>query len=203
MKTTLAIGAICAVVGLTGAGAGAQAQTYRLSDNARLPAHSLPGSAHLPDFRGVAPRPVACDVDPMIASVTLTKGARPGQVSVSYEVVNAGRTAWTSGPRQQGVNLLARNGSTGRDFRNHQSMTGMAAAGARMIRYDSPMISNAFDDFEFGGHVDVAISYDPDIAIDGNTCNDDRAYANNTLRIDNAAILGFMRGTATRQTFRR
>lgn len=202
MKTPLITGAVCAAVCLTGAVA--QAQTYRIADNARvLPERTLPGNARLPDLRGVTPRPVACDVDPMISSVTLTKGARRGQVSVSYEVVNAGRTAWTSGPRQQGVNLVAHNGNTGRAFRNHQAMTGMAGAGASMVRYDSPMISNAFDDFEFGGHVDVAITYDPDIAIDGNRCNDDRTYSNNTLRIDNSAILGFMRGTASRQTFRR
>ena len=202
MKTPIVIGAVCGAICLTSAVA--QAQTYRIADNARvLPERTLPGNARLPDPRGLTPRPVACDVDPMISSVTLTKGAGRGQVSVSYEVVNAGRTAWTSGPRQQGVNLVAHNGNTGRDFRNHQAMTGMAGAGASMVRYDSPMISNAFDDFEFGGHVDVAITYDPDIAIDGDRCNDDRAYSNNTLRIDNSAILGFMRGTQTRQTFRR
>jgi len=201
MKTTLAIGTICAAACLIGTIA--QAQSYRLPENARpLPERSLPGSAGLPDPRGYAPRPVACDVDPRVASVTLTKGARPGQVSVSYEVINAGRGAWASGPRQQNVSLVARNNNTGREFRNRQALTVSAGAGATMLRYTSPMISNAFDDFEFGGEVTVAIIYDPDITIDGNPCNDDRNSGNNTFRITYSDIIAFSRGTASTRTWR-
>ncbi len=133
--------------------------------------------------------------------MTLTKGSRRGQVSISYEVVNQGRSAWVSGARQQGVNLSAHNGNTGRTWRNHQRMPGSAAAGGAMLSFSSPYIANAFDDFEFGGHVDVSISYDPDIYIDGNACNDDSTTANNQLRIENAEILAFMRGSATSRTF--
>ena len=193
---TLSIGAVCAFA-LTISGA-AVAQD-RLPSGIQAAPPRLPAGA-TPQF---GPRLVAtCQVNPAVASVTLTKGSRRGQVSVSYEVVNTGRSAWSSGPRQQGVHLSAHNGNTGRTYRNHQAMPGSASAGGTMLRFSSPWISNAFDDFEFGGHVDVAISYDPDIYIDGNTCNDDSSSTNNQVRIENAEILAFMRGSATSRTFR-
>lgn len=193
---TLSIGAVCAFA-LTVSGA-AVAQE-RLPSGIQMAPPRLPAGA-LPrvDLRA----PARCQVNPGIVGVTLTKGSRRGQVSVSYEVVNQGRSAWVSGARQQGVNLLAHNGNTGRTWRNHQALTGNATAGGTMLRYSSPYISNAFDDFEFGGHVDVSISYDPDIYIDGNDCNDDSTTANNQVRIENADILAFMQGTATSRTFR-
>ncbi|MDP1528607.1 MAG: hypothetical protein Q8M05_04425 [Rhodoferax sp.] len=193
---TLSIGAVCAFTTLlTGA---AMAQD-RLPSGIQVAPPRLPaGAVPRTDFR----IPVRCQVNPGVASVTLTKGSRRGQVSVSYEIINQGRSAWVSGARQQGVNLLAYNGNTGRTYRNHQAMPGSAAAGGTMLRFSSPYISNAFDDFEFGGHVDVSISYDPDIYIDGNDCNDDSNSANNRVRIENADILGFMQGTATSRTFR-
>ncbi len=193
---TLSIGAVCAFA-LTVSGA-AVAQE-RLPSGIQIVPPRLPTDV-LPQ---TGPRlPALCQVDPAVASVTLTKGSRRGQVSVSYEIVNRGRSAWSSGPRQQGVNLEAHNGNTGRTYRNHQAMTGSAAAGGTMLRFSSPYIRNAFDDFEFGGHVAVSISYDPDIYIDGNNCNDDSNAANNQVRIENAEILAFMRGSATSRTFR-
>jgi|CXWL01.1.fsa_nt_gi hypothetical protein len=159
------------------------------------PRFPLPPGTPLPTI------PAACHVDPAIVSITLTKGALRGQVRISYEIRNLGRSAWRSGANQQGAHLIAHNGNTGTDFINHRPLPGAAAAGARMTLYTSPLINNAFDDFEFGGHVDLSIGYDPDIAIDGNTCNDDANAANNRKRIENAAILGFMRGTARTQRF--
>lgn len=195
---TVALGALCAVTCLL---AGAAPAQIRLPADAQVtPGPRLPPGAAMPG--GFRPPVPPCQVDPAIRSVTLTKGARAGQVSVSYEVANIGRSAWTSGPRQQGVNLTARNGNTGRQFTNHQVMTGNAGSGATMARFASPMIADAFDDFEFGGHVEVSIAYDPDIRIDGNGCNDDSGAGNNRLRIDNGAILGFMRGAQRSQTFR-
>lgn len=193
---TLSIGAVCAFTTLLTGTALAQ---DRLPSGIQIAPPQLPAGV-LPrgDFR----LPVRCQVDPAVASVTLTKGSRRGQVSVSYEIVNQGRSAWASGARQQGVNLSAHNGNTGRTYRNHRILPGSAAAGGTMLRFSSPYISNAFDDFEFGGHVDVSISYDPDIYIDGNDCNDDSNSANNRVRIENADILDFMRGTATSRTFR-
>lgn len=193
---TLSIGAVCAFALTLAAAAAAQ---DRLPSGIQAAPRQLPPGATL---RGPVLQLERCQVDPAVVSVTLTKGSRRGQVRVSYEVVNLGRSAWASGARQQGVNLLAHNGNTGRDYRNHRALTGRAGPGATMLRFASPYINNAFDDFEFGGHVEVAISYDPDIYIDGNDCNDDSNAANNTFRIENDDILGFMRGSATSQTFR-
>jgi hypothetical protein len=152
---------------------------------------------------GAAPVAVfTCDVDPSIVSVTLTKGARRGEVRISYEIANTGGSAWRSGANQQGVHLVAVNGNTGGTFASDRPLTGMAAPGATMQRFTTPLIRNAFDDFEFGGHVALNIGYDPDIYIDGNRCNDDTDQANNTFRIENGEILAFMNGAATSRTFR-
>ena len=59
-----------------------------------VPGARLPAGATPRIFPGVTAR---CHVNPGIASVTLTKGSRRGQVSVSYEIVNQGRSAWSSG----------------------------------------------------------------------------------------------------------
>jgi len=193
---TLSIGAVCA---LTLTVSGAAVAQDRLPREIQAYQPRLPAGATLRTFPGVFAR---CQVNPGIASVTLTKGSRRGQVSISYEVVNLGRSAWSSGPRQQSVQLAAHNANTGRTWRNHQALPGSAAAGGTMLRFSSPFISNAFDDFEFGGHVDVSINYDPDIHIDGNTCNDDSRSADNQLRIENAEILAFMQGSASSRTFR-
>lgn len=144
---------------------------------------------------------MGCPVDPAVTSVTLTKGARRGEVRISYEVVNEGDAAWRSGARQQLVHLVAINNNTGRRFTTNQALTASAPAGAVMQRFTTPTIRNAFDDFEWGGSVQVAISYDPDIAIDGNRCNDDTNAGNNVVHIDYAEILDFMKGPEVSRTF--
>lgn len=159
-----------------------------------------PGSTIRP--AGFPPPTLSCVADPAIVSVTLTKGARRGQVSISYVVANAGASSWRSGANQQAVYLNAVNANTGRAFTTTRTLTGSAASGAVMQRFTTPMIANAFDDLEFGGHVDLMLSYDPDIAIDGNCANDDRNAGNNRVHIDNGEILAFMKGTARSQTFR-
>lgn len=151
---------------------------------------------------GYGPALAVCDVDPAIASITLTKGARPGDVRVSYEVVNRGRSAWRSGAEQQLVLVKTVNGNTGETFDQDRALTGVAAAGASMQRASTPMIAHAFDSFEFGGTVDVTVVYDPDIRIDGNACNDDRRSGNNTASIDAATVFAFVSSRATSRTFR-
>lgn len=176
--------------------------TSAMAGPAIRPAPIRPGPA-VPPLRplpGVLP--VTCNVDPAVVSVTLTKGARRGQVRISYEIRNLGRSTWRSGANQQGAHLRAVNGNTGGVFSSDRPLPGIAAAGAVMQRFTTPMIENAFDDFEFGGHVELAITYDPDILIDGNRCNDDANTANNTFRIENGDILAFMNGAATSRTFR-
>ena len=70
------------------------------------------------------------------------------------------------------------------------------ARGARVGRVVSTPIANAFDPFEFSGTVEMSLSFDPDIAIDSNACNNDANAANNTFRIDGAGVQAFLGGTA-------
>lgn len=142
-----------------------------------------------------------CSVDPAVTAVTITKLGR-NQYRVAYEIANRGRSAWRSGSNQQNVLLTTRNGSSGRTFSDVQSLTGSAGARSTMARYSSPAISDALDDFEFGGLVEVSIAYDPDIAIDGNRCNDDSNSGNNTLAVEGEALMAFLKSRATSRTFR-
>jgi hypothetical protein len=142
-----------------------------------------------------------CPVDPAIASVTLTKGSRPGQVRVSYVVVNNGASAWRSGAGQQVATLNVVNSATGATRAFHRSLPTSAASGATMASVTTPMMAAPFDHGEFGGEVEVSIAYDPDIYIDGNRCNDDGQSANNTARVENSEVLAFLTGAATTRTF--
>lgn len=194
---TLSIGAVCAFATLFAGAAVAQDRLPR--DLGPIARDRLPDSITQRDLSPL--RPQRCQVDPAVASVTLTKGRQPTAVSVSYEIVNRGRSAWASGPRQQLVQLAITNSSSGRARRFSRTLTDSAGAGATMLTYNSITVANAFDT-EFAGTVEVAIVYDPDIAIDGNPCNDDSNSGNNQLRIDSAEVLAFMQSTATSRTFR-
>lgn len=143
-----------------------------------------------------------CRVDPAVTSITLTKvGGSKERIIVAFEVVNQGRSAWSSGPGQQNVTLTVRNGSSGRAFTVTRPLPERAAAGARMLSFTSPVIPNAFDTFEFGGTVDVQIGYDPDIAIDSRPCNNDANAPNNRRQVTTAQVNGFLGATATTQRF--
>ncbi len=190
-RTIISVASVIATVSIA-----ASAMAGPIAPKGIIPAHPLPAGTTFPGLS------LTCTVDPAIVSVTLTKGARRGQVRISYEIRNLGRSTWRSGANQQGAHLRAVNGNTGGVFSSDRPLPGTAAAGAVMQRFTTPMIENAFDDFEFGGHVELAITYDPDILIDGNRCNDDANTANNTFRIENGDILAFMNGAATSRTFR-
>ncbi|MBX9575240.1 MAG: hypothetical protein K2X07_06340 [Caulobacteraceae bacterium] len=177
-------------------------------EHLRLPAGTridpTAGPGNISSFQprgGFVIRDAACHVDPAIGAVTLTKGGG-GDVSISYEVLNRGRQAWASGPRQQQVTVRVTNANTGRTFTETEALAEAAAPRGGMGRFTTPMIRNAFDDFEFGGDVEVEIGYDPDITIDGNRCNDDAATANNVLRVSNAQVSAFLGSTARSRTFR-
>lgn len=143
-----------------------------------------------------------CRVDPAITSITLTKvGGSKERIIVAFEVVNQGRSAWSSGPGQQNVSLKVRNGNTGREFTTTRPLPERAAAGGRMLSFTSPVIPNAFDTFEFGGTVDVQIGYDPDIAIDARPCNNDANAANNRKQITTRQVNGFLNAAAATQRF--
>lgn len=189
-RTIISVASVIATVSIA-----ASAMAGPIAPKGVTPAHPLPAGTTLPGFT------LGCFVDPSIVSVTLTKGARRGQVRISYVVANAGSSAWRSGANQQGVHLRAVNANTGGVFASDRPLTGAAAAGATMQRFTTPMIDNAFDDFEFAGSLDLRIGYDPDILIDGNGCNDDGNTANNEFLLDNGEILGFMNGAARSRTF--
>ena len=135
----------------------------------------------------------ACQVDPAITSITLTKSAGAKEkIIVAFEVTNLGRSAWSSGAGQQNVTLTVKNGNTGRSYTVTRPLPTRAAAGARMLSFTSPVIPNAFDTFEFSGTVDVQIAYDPDIAIDANRCNDDSNPSNNRKQITDRQVSAFL-----------
>src|SRR3990167_6220382 len=189
-RTIISVASVIATVSIA-----ASAMAVPIAPKGITPAHPLPAGTTFPTLW------LTCTVDPSIVSVTLTKGARRGQVRISYVVANAGSSAWRSGANQQGVHLRAVNANTGGVFASDRPLTGAAAAGATMQRFTTPMIENAFDDFEFAGSLDLRIGYDPDILIDGNRCNDDANTANNEFHLDNGDILGFMNGAARSRTF--
>ena len=155
----------------------------------------------------LTPRPLltpaaGCRVDPAITAITLTKvGGSKERITVGFEVVNQGRSAWSSGPGQQTVSLKVRNGNTGREFTASRPLPERAAAGGRMVSFTSPVIPNAFDTFEFGGTVDVRIGYDPDIAIDSRPCNNDANASNNHRQVTTRQVNGFLNATASTQRF--
>ena len=190
-RTILSVAGVVATVSIA-----SSAMAGPITPKGIKPVATVPAGVRLPQLS------LYCTVDPAIVSVTLTKGARRGQVQISYEVVNAGASAWRSGANQQGMHLRAVNANTGGVFAIDRALTGSAGPGATMQRFSTPMINNAFDDFEFAGSLDLRIGYDPDILIDGNRCNDDADTANNVVHLDNGDILGFMNGPARSQTFR-
>jgi hypothetical protein len=161
---------------------------------------------------GTTPRPElqirpACGgaVDLAITSATLYKLSTPGSARVEFDIYNLGPGEWNSGARQQVANLVVRNGASGREY----TMTGVPIGGRRFARGErvgrvvSTPIANAFDTFEFSGTVEMSLSFDPDIAIDSNPCNNDANAANNTFSIDSAGVQAFLAGTARSRTFRR
>ena len=196
-RTTVSVASVIATVSIAASAFAGPITPQSLKPLPYRPGPTLPG----PVLPGPT-LPAICDVDPAVASITLTKGARQGEVRVSYEIVNRGRSAWRSGEGQQVVSLKTVNGNTGETHDLDRALTTSAAGGATMLRASTPMLSYPFDSFEFGGTVDVSVVYDPDIYIDGNACNDDRRSGNNTASIDSASVFAFLSGAATSRTFR-
>lgn len=143
----------------------------------------------------------ACRVDPAISRVTLFKTSTGSSIRLAVEVINRGTSTWTAGANQALVNWQLRNNNTGQVQGSSRALATSARAGARMLSYSTPYYRNAFDTFEFGGNVTVSIAYDPDIAIDGNRCNDDANIANNTVTISNEQVAAFLGGRSSSQTF--
>lgn len=144
---------------------------------------------------------VKCLGDPAISRINLIKGAAPGSVTVTVETRNQGTGAWRSRAGQQVLSVMVRNGNTGAVSRHSWPLHARAEAGASMGTYGTPLIRDAFDTFEFRGTVEARISYDPDILIDGNNCNDDRNMANNVRRVSDSEVGRFLAGDDARMQF--
>ncbi|KTE10753.1 hypothetical protein [Sphingopyxis sp. H115] len=147
------------------------------------------------------PPGVICQGDPAISRINLIKGAAPGSVTVTVETRNQGTGAWRSRAGQQVLAVMVRNGNTGAVSRHSWPLHARAEAGTSMGTYGTPLIRDAFDTFEFRGTVEAKISYDPDILIDGNSCNDDRNMANNVRRVSDSEVGRFLAGDAARMQF--
>lgn len=166
------------------------------------PNQRLPDSAR--DNLRIRP-PCGGTVDLAITNITLYKLTRPGDVRVEYEIYNLGPGEWNSREGQQIANLTVQNGASGNNYTLTNVPIGMRryARNVRVGRVISTPIRNAFDTFEFSGWVEASLGFDPDIAIDGNVCNDDSNSANNTFRIEPGQVQAFLGGSARSQTFRR
>lgn len=140
--------------------------------------------------------PIVCKVDPAVRAITLTKvGGNKRRIQATIEVVNLGPDTWRSGPRQQTVTLTLRNGNTGGVYTRSFPLRSPAARGAVMLRHTTPVLNDPFDTFEFAGTAEVSIAYDPDIAIDGNKCNDDANSGNNGKKLVTSDIQAFLGNT--------
>jgi hypothetical protein len=158
--------------------------------------HYLPGSVQ-PHIN----TPLTCNVDPAITNVNLTKMPDRTTVRVTVTIKNNGRDAWRSGSNQQNFTVDVHNNNTNHSVTQTVLLPANAAAGTTMITQSTPFIPNAFDNFEFGGYVDVRIGYDPDILLDSNICNDDANASNNHFRIEREQVMAFMAGAVTGQNF--
>jgi len=166
----------------------------------------LPPNQTLP--QGTTPQlrlPAPCRVDLAITSITLYKLSTPGSVRVEYDVVNLGPSEWNSRAGQQFANLTTHNNAGGRADYTLSVPFGARriARNERAARVVSTPIANAFDAHEFAGTVHAYLSFDPDIALDGNACNDDTNAANNEFRLSTEQVWGFLSSRARSQTFRR
>lgn len=147
--------------------------------------------------------PCGGTVDLAIVSATLNKLTRPGDARVEFEVRNVGPGSWEAAPGQVIANLAVRNGASGATYTLNVPIAGRRyAPGERVARVQSTAIANAFDTFEFSGYVDMSLSFDPDIAIDSNRCNDDSNSTNNSFRVDDRGVQAYLSGRPRSRTFR-
>lgn len=147
------------------------------------------------------PPKLTCNVDLAIGPVTLSKGKTPGSVTVAVETRNLGSSAWRSGSNQQTLTVVVKNGNTGNASNHSWTLPGLGAAGSRLAINVTPLIADAFDTFEFSGSVEARISYDPDILLDSNACNDDRNSSNNVKVVSSKQVAEFLGGTTTARTY--
>jgi hypothetical protein len=143
--------------------------------------------------------------DPAIRSLTLTKGAQPGEIQFSFEVVNVGGGPWVDSIYGN-VDLIV-IGSNGRDrpsLRFVQRLPARAETGARMVSFTSAMVSFAFDtsdDFR-GGSVELIITLGPTITRLPRAALCPNHAANDRLVISHAEGRAFMESADRTRTYR-
>ena len=138
-------------------------------------------------------QPLIVCTDPAAAEIRVSnvRTRRDGAAIIyDFDVVgtvrNIGVTAWSSGRDQQSANLtLGSRTVARRDF------PALAAGGSVSLR--SRMSLHGSD--EFPPSVELWITYDPDIFIDGNRGNDDCRLGNNTRRLSGSELLGLAAGS--------
>lgn len=138
-------------------------------------------------------RPVIVCTDPAAVEIRVSNvRTRPDGAATIYDfdvvgtVRNIGITPWSSGRNQQSANLAFGGRVVAwRDF------TALAVGASVSLR--SRMSLYASD--EFPPSVELSITYDPDIAIDGNRGNDDCRLGNNTRRLSGSELLGLAAGS--------
>jgi hypothetical protein len=146
---------------------------------------------------------LVCRPDLTISRIVLTRsGPTRNVVSVSVEVRNIGRDSFTSDPRQAGVSAALTNGNTNGVTNLDLGSLAEVPAGSTRI-HNGVSTTMPFDTFEFGGEVRAAINYDPDITMDGQPCNDDAVYANNTFAISNDRVRAWLGTSNNRLEVRR
>jgi len=128
-----------------------------------------------------------CRIDPAAQSldfVLVRRTARfRGVVRITGVVKNLGRANFLSGPRQQSVHLYQDNRIVAtRAFQTLGAGATLAVAFERAWDASSPA------EGEFPPQYKLVLSYDPDIAIDGNINNDDCNSRNNLLTRSGSAI---------------
>ncbi|MEZ4886444.1 MAG: hypothetical protein R3E32_17035 [Chitinophagales bacterium] len=144
-----------------------KAPTYQLKKPIHIPQPSCPDLKAMPIQFQILSRPT-----PYTA-----------RVRVTATIKNIGGTDYISGSNQQSMQLYI--GST--PVKN-EGFANLAKGTTRTITYDMTYSTSN----EFPPMIKLFISYDPDIAIDGNPKNDECTYSNNQSSRDSSEIGGML-----------
>jgi hypothetical protein len=135
-------------------------------------------------LRVACPDPSAVEIG--LANIRARRGASGTffEFDVVGTIRNVGAGAWSSGRGQQ-VASLKRTGATlaSRDFTRLSPGDGFTLTGRMSVHAAE----------EFPPNLELSISYDPDIRIDGNPANDDCRMGNNSRRLSGSELMNRLR----------
>ncbi len=144
-----------------------KAPTYKYNKPIYIPQPSCPDLKAMPIEFTVLSRPTAYTA----------------RVRVTATIKNIGGADYISGSNQQGIQLYI-----GSRIVRNVPFSNLAKGQTRTVTYD--MTFSTSD--EFPPTIKLYISYDPDIAIDGNPKNDECTYSNNQSSRDSREIGGLL-----------